>query len=121
MKKTTVYSQSITFDNSIMTSGQLALNDDGAIVGDEIKAQTRQCLKNVKQLLSNSGYKLENIINMTVFLQDIKRDFLNFNETYVEFFGNCKPCRTTVGATLYKEEWLIEVQVTAHKDVDNRL
>lgn len=122
MKNEPAYSQFIVANDTIYTSGQLAIDKDGAVVGpNDIKTQTEKALENMKSVLTENGFELKNIATVTIFLQDIKNDFENMDFTYREFFQNMKPARTTVEARLYKSEWLIEMMVVASKSVDNRV
>ncbi len=103
----------------LTTSGHIAIDENGEAIGGDIFSQTEVVFEKLIQTLSEKGYKKENIMHVNVFLQDIENDFLNFNEAYKQFFGKSKPTRATVGAVLYKPEFLIEVLVMADKNCDN--
>lgn len=120
MSKQAAYSQVMGCKDIVTTSGQIALNEKGELIGaDDIKAQTIQTLKNAQRYISEVGMDITQISSLTVFLQDIERDFYAFDEAFREFFGSCKPARAAVQAKLLKPEWLIEVQVIANRNVNN--
>ena len=79
-------------DNSIP-----GLELDGDIkLSYNFKAECHSVFKNVKTVLEESGAKWEDLIDVTVFLTDMKRDFSTFNSIYKEYFKDNKPCRTTI-------------------------
>ena len=97
----------------VFLSGQLSLNAQGQLVGAEIEAQTRQCLENIKTLLSESGCGLENVVKATVWLVDPK-DFAGFNKIYAEYFPNNPPTRSAVCTSLVLADALVEIEVLAY-------
>ena len=62
----------------------------------DFELQCRSVFDNVKIVLEESGSKWENLVDVTVFLTNMKRDFKKYNELYAEYFKNAMPCRTTV-------------------------
>lgn len=68
----------------------------GKLIEYDIEAQTRQLVCNLKQVLAASGAGLSDLIDITVYLTDMHRDFTSFNRVYAEYFGTIRPCRTTV-------------------------
>ena len=80
------YSQAIQAGNTIYVSGQLPIDPaTGAFAGDEIKAQTRQSLTNMKNILIEAGTDMSAVVKTTVLLANIA-DFAAMNEVYAEFF-----------------------------------
>lgn len=71
-------------------------DDAGAVIDRDIRAQTRQLVANLEQVLAASGAALDNLVDITVFLTDMQRDFKAFNAVYAESFQTIRPCRTTV-------------------------
>ncbi len=115
------YSASIKAGDTLYTCGQLPLDAQGKVVGiNDIKAQTKQTIENLFALLEKNGFKAENLTSVTIFLQNIDRDFASMNEAYVESFINCKPARATVEAKLYKSEILIEIVAIADLRANNK-
>ena len=97
----------------VFTAGQVALDREGNLVGKEdIKAQTRQVLQNLKAVLKEGGATLADVMKTTIFLVDMA-DFADMNEVYTEFFGNQKPARTTVEASLALPDFLVEIEAIA--------
>jgi reactive intermediate/imine deaminase len=73
--------------------------------------QTRQVLRNVGAVLKAAGLDYDDVLKTTVHLQDLGRDFAEFNQAYSEFFQAPYPVRTTVGSTL--SGILVEIDVVA--------
>jgi 2-aminomuconate deaminase len=97
-------------DNSIPG---LELNADGNIIKYDIEAETRQCFANVKAVLEASGSSWEKIVDVTVFLTNMKKDFLIYNKIYAEYFTDVQACRTTVEVKSLPTPICIELKVIA--------
>ena len=72
------------------------LGKDGNIVSYNIEAQSHSVFKNVRTVLEDAGSNWENLIDVTVFLTNMKDDFEIYNHIYSEYFKDSQPCRTTV-------------------------
>jgi len=72
------------------------LNELGEVVAYDIEAQCRSCFNNVRAIVEEAGAKWENVVDVTVFLTNMRADFSTFNRVYAEYFGETRPCRTTV-------------------------
>lgn len=106
------YSQAIAAGGMLYTSGQIALDPaTGEIVGDDIKAQAEQVMKNLAAVLAEAGTSQENVIKTTCFLKDMG-DFGAFNEVYGAFFTG-KPARSCVAVKTLPKDVLCEVEVIA--------
>lgn len=106
------YSQAIAAGGMLYTSGQIALDPaTGEIVGDDIKAQAEQVMKNLAAVLTEAGTSQENVIKTTCFLKDMG-DFGAFNEVYGAFFTE-KPARSCVAVKTLPRDVLCEVEVIA--------
>jgi 2-aminophenol/2-amino-5-chlorophenol 1,6-dioxygenase alpha subunit len=81
--------------------------------GHDIEVQTRACIENVKAILEDAGSSLEKVLDVTVYLTDMKGDFARFNEVYAEYFGTIQPTRTTVGVDSLPTPISVEVKVIA--------
>jgi len=68
----------------------------GKLIKYDITAQCHSVFKNVKMVLEESGSKWDNLIDVTVFLTNMKDDFETYNRIYAEYFKDALPCRTTV-------------------------
>lgn len=78
-----------------------------------IEAQTRSCIDNIRTILEEAGSSLEKVLDVTVYLTDMKRDFARFNEVYGESFGKIQPTRTTVGVDSLPTPIDVELKVIA--------
>ena len=74
----------------------LTLDKNGNFLEFDFAAQCRSVFDNVKIVLEESGSKWENLVDVTVFLVNMKRDFYTYNTLYAEYFKDAQPCRTTV-------------------------
>lgn len=76
----------------------VTLNPDGSMKSYDIEPQVRSCFDNVRTILAEAGSDWSNIIDVLVFLTDMKRDFPAFNRLWAEYFppGRNQPCRTTI-------------------------
>ena len=72
------------------------LNDAGEIVAYDIETQCRSVFQNVRYILEDAGSSWDNIVDVTVFLTNMKADFATYNRIYAEYFAENQPCRTTV-------------------------
>lgn len=72
------------------------LGGQGEVISYDIEAQCHSVFKNVRAILEESGASWENLVDVTVFLTDMKRDFQAFNRLYSDYFKDCRPCRTTL-------------------------
>ncbi|PXV56198.1 2-aminomuconate deaminase [Dyella jiangningensis] len=88
-------------------------DDAGKLIGYDIEAQCRQVFANVRAVLEASGARLENLVDVTVFLTDMARDFPAYNKLYAEYFAGVDACRTTVGITALPTPIAIELKCVA--------
>lgn len=72
------------------------LDENGEIVSYDIATQTRSVFENVKSVLNSSGSSWDKLVDVTVFLTNMKDDFKTYNEIWAEYFQDGAPCRTTV-------------------------
>ena len=78
-----------------------------------IEAQTRATVDNVRVILEEAGSSLEKILDVTVYLTDMKRDFESFNRVYAELLGHIQPTRTTVGVDSLPTPIAVEMKIIA--------
>ncbi len=71
------------------------LNEQGEIISYDIETQCRSVFNNVKLILEEAGSSWENLVDVTVYLTNMKSDFKKYNEIYAEYFASNLPCRTT--------------------------
>lgn len=89
----------------------------GDVVGHDVVAQTRSVIQNIEAVLEEAGSSLKDVVDVQVFLTDMKRDFARFNQVYGEFFGyegGPSPTRTTVEVTSLPTPICVELKVTAY-------
>lgn len=72
------------------------LDGQGRITSYDIAAQCHSVFKNVRLVLEDAGLKWENLVDVTVFLTNMKDDFPTYNKIYAEYFKENQPCRTTL-------------------------
>ncbi|HEX6915856.1 MAG TPA: RidA family protein [Chitinophagaceae bacterium] len=97
-------------DNSIPG---LVQDDEGNIISYDIEAECHSCFANVKAVLEAGGSSLDKIVDVTVFLTNMKRDFPVYNQLYGAYFGNIEACRTTVEVKSLPTPIAIELKVIA--------
>ncbi|MER3546096.1 MAG: 2-aminomuconate deaminase [Rhodanobacteraceae bacterium] len=88
---------------------------DGALIDYDIAAQTRQVFANVRAVLGASGAYWEDLVDVTVFLTHMARDFKTYNAVWAEYFPDpaSAPCRTTLGITALPTPIAIELKCIA--------
>lgn len=79
----------------------------------DFEAQAHSVFRNVKAVLEASGANWENLVDITVFLTNMERDFVAFNRIYAEYFRDHQPCRTTVGIDSLPTPIAIELKCIA--------
>lgn len=107
------YVPATVFAGVVYTSGQIAFDaNKGEIVGEDIRSQTRQALKNLSAVLEAAGSSLQHTLRVNVYLQN-PQDFPAMNEVYLEFFPDHQPARTTVPGVEWGKGVLVEVDAIA--------
>ncbi len=89
------------------------IDEAGDIVSYDIEAQCRSVFQNVRYILEDAGAKWNDIVDVTVFLTNMKADFETYNRIYAEYFAENRPCRTTVEITSLPTPIAIELKVIA--------
>ena len=74
----------------------LVLDKNGNFLEFDFEAQCRSVFDNVRLILEASGSSWDELVDVTVFLTNMKRDFHIYNKLYAEYFASNQPCRTTV-------------------------
>ena len=107
------YSQGVQAGNTIYVSGQLPIDPaTGAFAGDEIRAQTRQSLTNIRNILEAAGTDMSKVVKTTVLLKNIA-DFGAMNEVYAEFFSEPYPARAAFQVAALPKDALVEIECVA--------
>jgi 2-aminomuconate deaminase len=89
------------------------LDEAGNVVRHDIAAQCHSVFRNVRAILEDAGSGWENIVDVTVFLTNLKDDFATYNRVYAEYFTTNRPARTTVEVSRLPTPIAIEVKVIA--------
>ena len=106
------YSQAILCGNMLYTSGQIPLDPaTGTVVGDNIRDQAEQVMKNLEAVLAAAGTSFDNAVKTTCFLADMA-DFAAFNEVYAANITSA-PARSCVAVKTLPKGVLVEVEVIA--------
>ena len=89
--------------------------EDGRLISYDIDAQTRSVFANVRAVLESSGARWEDLVDVTVYLTDMARDFKRYNAIWAEYFPDVTtaPCRTTLGITALPTPIAIELKCIA--------
>jgi len=89
------------------------LDEAGNITSYNIETQCRSVFQNVKYILEDAGSSWDNIVDVTVFLTNMKDDFATYNKLWAEYFANNPPCRTTLEINCLPTPIAIELKVIA--------
>ena len=89
------------------------LNANGEIESYNIKEQCHSVFNNIKFILEDAGSSWEKIVDVQVFLTNMKDDFKTYNKIYADYFKNNQPCRTTIEIKSLPTPIAIELKVIA--------
>ena len=89
------------------------LDEIGEIIKYDISEQCYSVFENVRIILEASGSSWDNLVDVTVFLTDMKNDFKTYNKIYADYFKENQPCRTTVEITSLPTPIAIELKCIA--------
>ncbi len=106
------YSQAVAAGGLLFTSGQIPLDPEtGAVVGDDIAAQTERVIANLGAVLEAAGADFTKVVKTVCFLSDMK-NFAAFNEIYAKAFTG-KPARSCVEVSALPKGVLVEIEAVA--------
>ena len=109
------YNQAIQMGNILFASGQLGLVPaTGVFPEGGVKEQTEQAFQNVKAILAEAGYSIDDVVKTTVYMADMA-DFAAMNEVYASQFSGDFPARSAVAVKTLPKNALVEVEVIAAK------
>jgi len=91
----------------------LELDENGKVLDYDIAAQCHAVFANIRRVLEAAGANWNDLVDVTVFLTDMNRDFATFNRVYTEYFADIQPCRTTVEVTSLPTPIAIELKCIA--------
>ncbi|PTX15142.1 2-aminomuconate deaminase [Pontibacter mucosus] len=92
------------------------LDEQGNILSYDIETQCRSVFQNVKYILEDAGSGWDSLVDVTVFLTNMKDDFATYNRIYAEYFKDNQPCRTTVEVNKLPTPIAIELKCIAMID-----
>lgn len=87
----------------------------GRVIDYNIEAQTKSTIENIQMVLEDMGASLNDVVDVQVFLTNMKADFQRFNKVYGEYFAKIGPTRTTVEVLSLPTPIAVELKVIAHK------
>ncbi len=91
----------------------VTLDENGEVISKDIEVQCHSVFKNVKWVLEESGASWDQLVDVTVFLTDMKNDFETYNRIYADYFKDVQPCRTTVEVSRLPTPIAIELKCIA--------
>lgn len=91
----------------------LELDKNGNFISFDFEAQCKSVFDNVRIILEESGSSWEQLVDVTVFLVNMKRDFQTYNRIYADYFKDNLPCRTTVEISSLPTPIAIELKCIA--------
>lgn len=108
------YSQAIHAGDFLFVAGQVPVNPEtGEFVTESITEQTKQCMENIKSILTAAGGSLFDVVRTTIYLTNMQ-DFEDVNDAYGNFFDLDPPARTTIGVAALPKGVAIEIDVIAY-------
>ena len=109
------YSPAVEASNMLFVSGQIGVDQStGKLVEGGFEAQTRQVLKNLKNVIEKAGYSMNNVVKCTVLLQDIS-NYAPMNQIYMEYFPKDPPARMAFAVKDLPMGALIEIDAIVVK------
>jgi len=94
----------------------VTLDEEGNILEYDIEAQCRSVFENIRIILEASGSSWTQLVDVTVFLTNMKDDFKTYNKIYAEYFKDNQPCRTTIEINCLPTPIAIELKCIATID-----
>jgi 2-iminobutanoate/2-iminopropanoate deaminase len=106
------YGQAVVAAGFVFTAGMAPVHPQtGEVIGNEIREQTQHTLNNLQAVLEAAGSSLNQVVKVTVHLEDIERDWAEFDDVFAERFDGHRPARTAVGSRL--GDILVEIDAVA--------
>lgn len=107
------YSQAVKAGDMIFVSGQLPIDvKTGMFASNDIVGQTKQSLENMKAILEEAGYTMDQVLKTTVYLQDMG-DFNAMNEVYAQYFQSPYPARVAFQVAKLPKDAKVEIEAIA--------
>jgi 2-iminobutanoate/2-iminopropanoate deaminase len=108
--------QAVKLGNLIFCSGASPRDpkQGNKVVEGGFRAQATQALENLKAVLEAGGSGFEHCLTATCYLVNIDENLPILNEVWVHYFGTDVPARTALGVSKLRENYLLEIEVTAY-------
>jgi 2-iminobutanoate/2-iminopropanoate deaminase len=111
------YNHAIVADGTLYMSGQVGMDGDRTLAGEDITAQTEQTFENVEAILTAVDRALNDAVKVTAYIVDPSSRFEEYNAVYREQFDEPYPCHTVLGVEqLAGPEYLVEIEAEAPVD-----
>ena len=109
------YSQAILSNNTLYTSGQIAINPiSGDLIMDSITNETHQVMKNLQAVLEAAEMSFSHVLKCTIFLKDMNQ-YADINSVYAKYFDENPPAREAVQVSVLPKNVNVEISLIAHK------
>ena len=92
----------------------------GKLIQQDIRIQTQKTIENISAVLKEAGSSLDQVVDVTCFLTNMKRDFAGFNEVYGTFFKEIGPTRTTLEVLSLPTPICVELKVIAYSSLQTK-
>lgn len=109
------YSIGIQAGNLLFVSGQIPMDASGKLVEGDVQVKTRQVMDNIKAILQDSGFSMNDIVKASVYATSIE-DFPKINEVYAEYFDEVPPARVFVEVSALALGVPVEIDAIAWKE-----
>lgn len=106
------YSPFVVANGFVYTSGQIGIDETGALAGNDVAAQAEQALSNLEKVLADAGCALSDVVKTTVFVTNMG-DYAAVNEIYAAKFGETRPARSAIGVAALPLGAVIEIEAVA--------
>tara|TARA_B100000902_G_scaffold389993_1_gene438168 strand:- start:3312 stop:3728 length:417 start_codon:yes stop_codon:yes gene_type:complete len=91
----------------------VTLDEKGGVINYDIELQCHSVFENIRVILEDAGSSWDNIVDVQVFLTNMKDDFKIYNKIYAEYFKDNQPCRTTIEIKSLPTPIAIELKIIA--------
>ncbi|MFK8039337.1 MAG: Rid family detoxifying hydrolase [Crocinitomicaceae bacterium] len=107
------YSQAVLFNNTLFTSGQIAIVPETGLMDDaNIEVETKRVMNNLNAVLKEVNFSFNDVVKTTIFLKNMA-DFDSVNKVYATFFKNEFPARETVQVAMLPKNVNVEISMIA--------
>lgn len=106
------YSSGTKAGNMVYVSGMLAIDENGVVGPNDVSAQTRYILENIKAVIETAGGTMKDIAFNSIFLKNLDH-YDEFNGIYAQYFPSEPPARYCIRADLVRDDFLVEISSIA--------